>query len=189
MHLKEQSKVIGWDDGPFKFEQAEKVPVVGAITRGGGRLDGVLKTEFDKDGLNGTKKLISSINESKHSRELSLIFLDGITYAGFNVIDIKKLSAGTEIPVVAVTKNKVDRESFREGLANLSRFEKRWEAVEKAGEITETRIRGSQIYFQNQSISREEANRAISITTTNSTLPEPIRLADLIAKLFASEES
>ena len=189
MHLKEQSKIIGWDDGPFKFEQVEDVPVVGAITRGGGRLDGVLKTEIEKDGMNGTKQLISAINESKHRRDLKLIFLDGITYAGFNVIDIEKLATMTEKPVVAVTRHRVDRESFREGMANLPRFEERWKSVEKAGEINETEIRGSRIYFQNESIPQEEAGRAITMTATNSILPEPIRLADLIAKLLVSSES
>jgi len=189
MHIKEKSKVIGWDDGPFEFDQEEMVPVVGAVTRGGGRLDGVVKTEIEKDGMNATNKLVSATNASKHKHDLSLILLDGITFAGFNVIDIKAMAERTQVPVIAVTKNRVRLESFRKALTNLPDFEQRWEAVNKAGEIRATRIRESKLYYQKASLPRKEADRVISITATHSTIPEPIRLADLIAKSIVSGES
>ncbi len=189
MHIKDQSKIIGWDDGPFEFDQEEMVPVVGAVTRGGERLDGVIKTEIEKDGINGTKRLATSINDSKHKQDLKLIMLDGITYGGFNVIDIVDLSEMTGIPVIAATKERVDKNSFREALSNMSRFEKRWKAVKKAGKIRQTRARESKLYYQKTAVSSEEAERAITITTIHSTIPEPIRLANLISKSFVSGES
>ena len=189
MYIKEQSKIIGWDDGPFDFEQEEEVPVVGAITRGGNRLDGVIKTAIEKDGLNGTDRLISAINTSRYREDISLIMLDGITFAGFNVIDIKLLANRTEIPVIAATRKRVNLESFRAALRNLPEFQRRWESVNRAGKIFETSIRGSLIYYQTSSIDHDDAERAISITARHSSTPEPIRLADMIASSFVSGES
>ncbi|MFB6290106.1 MAG: DUF99 family protein [Candidatus Bipolaricaulia bacterium] len=189
MPLKEKSKIIGWDDGPFEFNQEEKVPVIGAVTRGGDHLDGIIKTGVEVDGLKGTSRLSSAINESKHKRDLSLIMLDGITLGGYNVIDIEALAERTELPVLATTRKRVDLDSFRAGLKKLPEFESRWEAVLKAGEITKMNARGSEIYYQKSRLTREEANRAISITATHSTTPEPLRLADIIAKSLVHGES
>jgi hypothetical protein len=189
MKFKNKSKIIGWDDGPFKFDQEEPVPVVGAITRGGGRLDGLLKTGIEKDGLNGTARLAEAINESKHRRDLSLVALDGITFAGFNVIDIKNLAEKTGIPVLAVTRKRVDIESFRSALSNLPEFKRRWQAVKNAGKIGETEIRGSRIFYQTASFSFEEAERVISLTASHSVIPEPVRLADLISRAIVLGES
>ncbi|MFW6111476.1 MAG: DUF99 family protein [Candidatus Bipolaricaulota bacterium] len=189
MVLKKHSKVIGWDDGPFEFGERESVPLVGVVTRGGDQVDGVLKTEVEVDGVDATTTLITTINGSKHSQELQLIILDGITFGGFNVVDIKKLANETDIPVLAVTRKKFDLQAIRETLGNLANFERRWEAVINAGDSDYARVRGSKIYFQKASLSVEEAKQAISITTTHSSSPETIRLADMIARAIVSGES
>lgn len=189
MNLKQQSKVVGWDDGPFELGQRETVPLVGVVTRGGDHVDGVLKTEVEVDGLGVTTNLITTINGSKHSQELKLIILDGITFGGFNVVDIEKLANETDIPVLAVTREKFDLQAIREALGNLSDFERRWEAILNAGEFAYTRVRGSKIYFQTASLPEEQAKKAISITTTHSSLPEPIRLADMITRAMVNGES
>ncbi|MBS3814226.1 DUF99 family protein [Candidatus Bipolaricaulota bacterium] len=189
MVLKKHSKVIGWDDGPFEFGEREMVPLVGVVTRGGDQVDGVLKTEVEVDGLDATTTLITTINGSKHSQELQLIILDGITFGGFNVVDIKKLANETDIPVLAVTRKKFDLQAIKKALGNLANFERRWEAVLNAGDSDYAKVRGSKIYFQTASLSVEEAKQAISITTTYSSLPEPVRLADMIARAIVSGES
>lgn len=189
MNLKRQTKVVGWDDGPFELGQQETVPLVGVVTRGGGHVDGVIKTEIEVDGLGVTTNLTTTINGSKHSQELKLILLDGITYGGFNVVDIEKLANETNIPVLAITREKFDLQSIKKALGNLSDFERRWEAVLHAGKSAYTKVRGSKIYFQSASLSEEEAKKAISITTTHSSLPEPIRLADMITRAMVNGES
>lgn len=187
MNIKEKSKIVGWDDGPFEFHQDEMVPIVGAVTRGGGRLEGVLTEKIEVDGMNGTSRMVRAVNESKHGTDLSLIMLDGITYGGLNVIDMKALAEKTGLPVIAVTRKEVDFDSFRSALKNLPEFEKRWSAVKNAGEMKKTKIRGSSIFYQRASITRQATEEAISLTATHSTLPEPIRLADLISKAVSGE--
>jgi len=189
MKTKNGMKVMGWDDGPFEFDQKETVPVVGAVTRGGGRLDGLVKTEIEVDGLDGTSRLASAIKGSKHRDDVSLLMLDGITFGGFNVIDIKNLAEETGLPVLAATRTRVKLDSFRKALKKLSKSERRWKAVQSAGKIRETSVRGSSIYFQTASLTREDAERVISITSTHSVTPEPIRLANMISRALVLGES
>lgn len=189
MHIKEQSKVIGWNEGPFDFGQKKPTPLVGVITRGGGPVDGVIKTEVAVDGLNGTRLVSKAIIESKHREELSLIVLSGITLAGFNVVDISKISEKTNLPVLSVTREEVDLESFKSALKNLPNFQQRWRAVRNAGEISEYELRGHRIYYQSAKLSVSEAERALEVTATHSVLPEPIRLAGMIATSLVRGES
>ncbi|MFW6071466.1 MAG: DUF99 family protein [Candidatus Bipolaricaulota bacterium] len=189
MNFKKEGKIVGWDDGSFRFEQEESVPLVGIVMSGGDRVEGVIKREIEVDGLGVTDELIAAINDSKHHEELNLISLSGITFAGFNVVDIRKLASTTGLPVLVVTRKKVDFDAFKEGLRNLPYFQERWSRVKKAGEIHEYGSEKGQLYFQTASIPPDEAERVIEITSDVSNLPEPLRLADMIARALVRGES
>jgi len=180
--LKQQPKVIGWGDGSFEFEQEEPVPLVGVVMRGGNFVEGVIKTSVRVDGLNGTERLIDAIKRSKHKEDLGFILLDGITVAGFNVIDIEKLRNETGIPVLALSRKKPDLNAFRKAMNKVPDSKSRWKAAKKAGEFRTNTIKGKEIYYQNSGLTRGEAEQTISITSTHSILPEPVRVANMIAK-------
>lgn len=187
--LKTQLKVIGWDDGPFEFEQEESVPLLGVVMRGGDFVEGVIKTSVSVDGLNGTERLIDAINRSKHREDLGLILLDGITVGGLNVIDIEELRNETGIPVLALSRKEPDLDAFRKATKKVPDSESRWMAAKKAGEFRTSTLKGKKVYYQNSGLSEGEAEQAISITSTHSILPEPVRLANMIAKSLIDGES
>ncbi|RLJ00868.1 MAG: hypothetical protein DRP11_05315 [Candidatus Aenigmatarchaeota archaeon] len=187
--VKNQIRIIGWDDGPFSKGSGEDVPVIGVVFRGGEFLDGVLRVDVKNDGMDATEKIAEAINRSRHKDQLRVIMLDGISYAGFNMVDIKLLSRETGLPVIPVTRKKVDFEKFRNALKKLPGFQKRWEAVENAGPLYHTSVQGKDIYFQTAGIERRTAERIIHISATRSSLPEPIRVAHLIASAVVRGES
>lgn len=187
--FKQKGKIVGWDDGSFELEQEELVPLIGVVMSGRSRVEGILRTDIEVDGLGVTEELIKIINESKHGEELSLIALSGLTFAGFNVVDVEKLEEETGIPVLAVTRNEVEMDSFKKALMNLPKFQQRWSAVEKAGEIYEFESGKGPVYYQTASLTTEEAERALEVTSRVSSLPEPLRLADMIARAMVRGES
>lgn len=189
MFFKEESKIVGWDDGSFRLDQEESVPLIGVIMSGGIRVEGILKREIEVDGLGVTEELTTAINNSKHREELSLIALAGITFAGLNVADIGKLAQNTGLPVMAVTRKEPDLDAFKKALENLTEFEQRWASVQNAGEIYEYSSREHQIYYQTASLSAEQAERVLQVTSRTSILPEPLRQADMIAKAIVKGES
>jgi endonuclease V-like protein UPF0215 family len=175
--------VLGVDDGVFTPHVEGLVPVVGVVFRGGYWLDGVMHTKVEVDGFDATSKIASMILNSPHYKQLRVIMLNGITFAGFNVVDIKKLNMKTKLPVIAVTREKPNITEIREALKNLPKSEERWKAMLNAGEIVEvsTRSENEKIYMQISGMFEEDARKILRLTSTRSNIPEALRAAHLIA--------
>jgi len=181
--IKPEIRVLGVDDGVFTPRTEGLVPVVGVVFRGGYWLDGVMHTEIAVDGFDATGKISSMIINSPHYKQLRVIMLSGITFAGFNVVGIKTLNAETNLPVIAVTREKPNLVEIREALKHLPKSEERWNAVLNAGEISEVSTRSvkEKIYMQVAGISEGDAQKILRLTSTRSNIPEALRVAHLIA--------
>jgi endonuclease V-like protein UPF0215 family len=179
--IKPEIRVLGIDDGRFTPRTEGSVLVVGVVFRGGYSIEGVMHTHVAIDGLDSTEKLVSMINRSPHRRQLRLLMLNGITFAGFNLVDIKKLNAAIELPVLAITNEKPDLDKIHAALRNLPCNEERWRIVLEAGKIHKMTNKDSKIYLELAGISLADAKKIIRLTSTRSSLPEPLRVAHLIA--------
>jgi hypothetical protein len=180
--IKSEIRVLGVDDGKFTPHKKGSAMVVGVVFKGGFWFEGIMYTSVEVDGFDATDKIATMIKKSVHFRQLRLVMLNGITFAGFNVVNIKALYSATGIPVVAVMRDLPDLKAVNEALKNLPAFEARWDAVIAAGEIFEVSFRqGQKIYMEIAGISRADAHRIVELTATRSSLPEPLRVAHLIA--------
>jgi uncharacterized protein len=179
--IKPEIRVLGIDDGKFTPHTKGNVLVVGVVFRGGSSIEGLMHTNITLDGLDATDKLTLMINSSPYRKQLRLVMLNGITFAGFNIVDLKKLSVATKLPVVALTRDKPNLDSIHEALNNLPNKVERWRIVLKAGEINEVINKGAKIYIETAGISLTDAQKIIQLTSTRSSLPEPLRVAHLIA--------
>lgn len=179
-HIKREIRILGIDDSALINE---KVMIVGAVFRGGDWMDGVLRSDITKDGLDATDVICRMILRSKHYGQIRAVMLDGITYAGFNVVDIEKIYRETGIPVIVVMRSKPDFEKIKSALKYFPDGEERWTIIERAGEIEKVageRGKGS-IYIQRAGISLESVSKIIRLTSIRSNIPEPLRVAHLIA--------
>ena len=181
--IKPEIRVLGVDDGVFVPHVKGFAPIIGVVFRGGLWLDGVMSTKVEVDGFDAVDKIAFMVVSSPHYKQLRVIMLDGVTFAGFNVVDIKKLSEETRLPVIAVTRDKPDFNDIQKALKNLPRSEKRWKAVLNAGEIFEvpTRNKGEKVYIEVSGIFEEDARKIVRLTSTRSSVPEALRVAHLIA--------
>ncbi len=178
--IKKEIRILAWDDGPFEFKKRGKDILIGVISRGAVTIDGILKTEIEIDGLDATEKIIEKTIKTKH-KDLRVMMLDGITFAGFNIVDIKEIYKKTKIPVIVVNRKKPNFKKFISTLKKLSHPEKRLKCVENAGPIYWANVKNRRICFQCSGIKREDAEKIIKITSTMSLIPEPLRIAHLIA--------
>ena len=181
--IKPEIRVLGVDDGKFTPRTESQVPVIGVVFRGGYWLDGVMHTKIAVDGFDATDNISSMITLSPHYKQLRVIMLNGITFAGFNIVDIKTLNDATTLPVIAVTREKPDLAEIHKALKKMSKSEERWKAVLNAGEISTvpTRSQKEKIYMEVAGISVEDAQKILRLTSTRSKIPEPLRVAHLIA--------
>jgi endonuclease V-like protein UPF0215 family len=184
--IKPEIRVLGIDDGKFVPHTQGNVIVVGVVFRGGCSIDGVMHTTVAIDGLDASEKLASMINRSPHRRQLRVVMLNGVTLAGFNLVDIKQLNEAVKLPVIALTREKPDLEAIHEALKNLPNSGERWKIVLEAGEIHQFVNRGVAVYMEAAGISLGDAQKIVQLTSNRSCLPEPLRVAHLIASGISS---
>lgn len=188
--IKREIRVVGVDDGAFLHGQEDLVDVVGVVFRGGYWLDGFVKTEIEVDGFDATSKIASMILESPHYEQIRVVMLDGVTFAGFNVVDITLLSEELQLPVIAVTREKPDMGEVRKALEKLPNFNLRWEILTRTGDAIEVKNYkpGCVVYIQIAGIELKDAVEVIKKTATRSCLPEPLRVAHIIASGFSKKQ-
>jgi len=182
--IKKEIRVIGIDDSPFDKFKKGKVLVVGVVMRGGDFIDGVLSTKVDIDGDDSTCQLVNMINKSKFKLQFRCIFLDGIAFGGFNVVDVKELNKKTKIPVVTIIRRKPNIEKIKNTLKRIGKKDK-IKLIDKAGNVTKI----GEIFVQVTGISLTKLKKILKIVCTRSLIPEPIRLAHLIAAGIVKGES
>lgn len=185
-HPKKEIRIVGWDDGHFEFKGKGRAILIGAVFRGGNFQDGLLRTEIEVDGLDATEKIISAITKSKF-KDLRIIMLDGVTFGGYNIVDIKEIHEKTKLPVIAVNRKNPDIEKFKAGMEKLPEKEKRLEHLKNAGQIYH--VKGRNIWFQCHGTSYKNAEEIIKLTSTRSQIPEPLRIAHIIATGIVFGES
>lgn len=181
--IKSEIRVLGIDDGRFVPHTEGVVDVIGVVYRGGYLFEGILRTKVTIDGLDATKKIADMIKLSVYYRELRAVILDGVTFAGFNVVDIKNLCSNIDLPVIVVTRKKPNLEEIRCALNNLPDFEKRWQAIINAGELftVKTGTGMNPVYVQIAGILCEDAEKIIRKTSAHSNIPEALRVAHIVA--------
>jgi uncharacterized protein len=184
--IKQEIRILGIDDGKFAPRTKGNVLIVGVVLRGGSSLEGVIHTYITIDGLDSTEKIAEMINASPHHRQLRVVMLNGITFGGFNIADIKRLNALTKLPIIALTHGKPDLQSIHDALEHMPQTEERWRMVMEAGEISEITCKGAKLYMGLAGIDLADALRIVELTATRGCLPEPLRVAHLVASGITS---
>jgi hypothetical protein len=186
--IKPEIRILGVDDGPL---EGPEVPLVGAVFRGGRWLEGVLKTAITRDGTDVTGKLIEMVGKSRHMGQLRVLMVDGITFGGFNVLDVKEVFRRLKLPVIVVSRDMPDMADILKAIKHLPDWRKRWLKIKGAGRIHQVEIkrRGGPIYIQTAGLELEDAERIVRLSSTRSLVPEPIRAAHMIATAIVKGES
>ena len=179
--LKKEARAIGIDDAPFIKGSKKKVLVLGVIYRGGNYLDGLVSCKAEIDGEDSTEKIAEIINKSKFKSQLQTIFLKGITVGGFNVIDVFELSKKTELPIIIVM---TDYKKIYSALKTINQENK----IKLIRNIPKP-LKIGKIYAQYINTNLAKTKEWLKITCTHSFVPEPIRVAHIIAKGIISGES
>lgn len=182
--MKKEIRIIGIDDAPFDKFSEKEVLVVGTIYRGGNYMDGLVSTVCTIDGNDSTAKIAAMINKCKFKPQLQAIMLDGIAVGGFNVIDIQVLNKRTKLPVVVVIRNHPDFYKIFRALTKL-RMQAKIKTIGKAGSVHKI----GQIHVQFCGTTIGKVKEILEITCTHSLLPEPIRVAHIIASGIKKGES
>jgi endonuclease V-like protein UPF0215 family len=186
--MKNQIRILGIDDSPFTFND-KYCTIIGVVMRGGDYIECVLKEQVEIDGDDATQICINMINSTRHKKQLKSVLIDGVSLGGFNTVDIEKIFKKTNIPVMTITRDEPNFAEIKNALEkNFNDWEKRWELINK-GELFEIQTKHNPIFVKFIGINIEEAKEIIKISTIRGVIPEPIRVAHLIASGITKGES
>ncbi|HSO37098.1 MAG TPA: DUF99 family protein [Labilithrix sp.] len=196
--------VIGFDDGPFAREHRGDVLLVGVVCSGT-RVDGVISGKIRRDGANATRVMVELVRASQFGLHVQAIMLQGIAVGGFNVVDVHALSAALKVPVLVVTRRRPDMSAVKRALfvdvplarPRVGGAARKWRLIESAGTMellgpsrrslrrppAASGLRGApqRLWIQRAGLSVDEARDLVADTTLHGNIPEPLRLAHLIA--------
>jgi len=177
--------VLGVDDGPFDKGVSGTAPLVGVTMEGPDLVEAVSITEFPVDGENVTDFLAGWIESLRVKPALQGVLFGGITIAGLAVIDVHALSTQLGVPVVIVNRREPSDGRLIEALKSAG-LGHRCATLERAP--TAQCVNG-RIYAASAGGDPAGAASLVQATLGKSDLPEPLRIAHLIARAIVTGES
>ena len=186
--MKRKSRFLGIDDAPFRFSD-EHVPVVGVVVQAPSYIEGILTTLAEVDGHDGTDRIAAMVQGSRYHAGLAMVLIDGTAVGGFNVVDVNALHEAIGVPIATVTRKKPDLGAIEEALRR--RFDD-WAdrlAVIRRNPIGPIRTAQGTVWVTSVGAPRTEVAEALALTTVRGVLPEPLRIAHLVAAGIARGES
>lgn len=192
--------VIGFDDGPFPREHRGDVLLVGVVCSAT-RVDGIVSGRIRRDGVDSTRRVVELVRASQFGEHVQAVMFQGIAMGGFNVIDIHGLSQALKIPVIVVVRKQPDMDAVKRALFSRTPTShpavpgaaRKWALIEKAGTLEPLGVSRrslkrptglatpQRLWIQRAGLSLEDARRLVTRTTLHGNIPEPLRLAHLIA--------
>jgi len=181
---------IGIDDGPFLSRRlgGSTAPLVVAQLNGP-HLVKARVGRISVDGLDATA-VASRLLGSLQLRD-SPILLAGATYAGFNIINPRVLQRRFRTPTIVVVGSRPNNRAVKRALVrHFLDWRKRWRILSSLGPLRQLRTFQNEnpIFYEAFGCRHDEARRILTEWAYVSRIPEPLRVAGLVARgLFPAQ--
>lgn len=181
MHVKDEARLVGFQDGPFSFEDTD-CPLVGVLTRGGGYVEGVLADRVTVDGHDATDTVLNLLADSGFEQTAQALAFEGGTVAGFNVLDLDRLHEELGLPVLALTRDRPDPDAVREALQDHVD-----DPGERARRLTAHPVHAvemdeGEVFMRHAGGDLDRLAELVRVNTVRGRMPEPLRIARLVAR-------
>lgn len=184
------SSCIGIDDGPFLPRRlgGRKAPLV-VVRLSGPHLVKARTGWITVDGMDGTEQALRLLKQV-HSPDCPVL-LAGVTFGGFNMIDPRRLERRFRAPTIVVVGSKPDNRAVKRALVrHFPDWRERWRLVRSLGPLHRVRTVGVEnpIFYEAFGCESSVARRVLSSWALVSRMPEPLRVAGLVARgLFSAQ--
>jgi endonuclease V-like protein UPF0215 family len=178
------ARMLGVEDGSFdpqKLQRKGKTVLCGVLTHGF-KVEDVFLRLIEVDGLDATEKLLDMTGKIG---SLDVVLLGGVTFGGFNIIDPVAVNESLGVPVVVVTTERPDNEAVLSALKK--HFEDCYGVFERLASVSpiyETKLnpRENPVFLEVVGMEFERALEILRRVTVRGRVPEPLRIANRVAK-------
>jgi len=180
----QELRVAGVEDGGFSRESlghgTQKALLVCVLLQGT-RIDDFQAGMITVDGLDATDKLVRMLCKLS----FDAVMLAGVSFAGFNLVDPNVVFKRFNKPIVVISRTKPNNVAVKNALLlHFEDWKVRWSVFEKLGPIFEvvSMPKDPPVYVEAIGISIDWVTKLIRASATCCRVPEPIRVARLIAR-------
>lgn len=181
-NTKQSLRIVGVDDGAFYAGQrAKQHALLVAVLLQDSIISDVRLGLIEVDGRDANRVLALLLKNMR----VDVVMLSGISFGGFNLVDIHELARSTRKPVIVISREKPDNAAVRRALRkHFSDWVERWHMVQNAGPLYtfKPHLKEPKLYFEVKGTSPSFAKKAIASAATISRLPEPMRVAGMVAR-------
>ena len=185
--IKQNFRVLGIDDGPFDREKQKFTSLVGVLMRIDGTVEKVSIQKITVDGNDVQVALLGILEKIGISP--GIIMSEGVTFGGFNLLEPGKVFTETGCPFISVVRKQPDVESMLSAVGKYN-----------PGDVDKTRIIRSlspvyasigqtRFTLNFAGVGIDDAMRAVRMVLKTGFVPEPVRIAHLIASATAEFEN
>jgi len=174
----------------FKKGSGKRSILAGVVMRADGLVDGFSFSTATVGGLDATEAVLRLYGRLRR-KDINILMLNGCVISWFNVVDLHEVSERTGRPLICVTYEP------SQGLEPYFRqyfpgdWQERLAIYERNGPRKEVRLRtGHEVFVRAIGLNEEDAVRVLNRFTLHGSIPEPLRLARLLARaaLRSAEE-
>lgn len=190
MRLKASKKAIRALGVAESFRRdSAKAFLAGVVMRSDLLIDGFSFTCTTIAGDDATSAVIS-LYKSLEREDVNLIMISGTVISMYNIVDVKEVFEKTGKPVLAITyrSSKGIEDAIRKHFPD--NWERKIEAYRKLGPRKEIKLKtGFKVFVRNIGIDDFDSKLVLNKFIVFGRIPEPIRVARLIARCLASKAS
>ncbi|MEO9277993.1 MAG: DUF99 family protein [Nitrososphaera sp.] len=165
------------------FRQNDKYSsLAGIVIRRDFIIDGFVFGKCTVEGDDATDSILEMYKKLERD-DINFIMISGLIISMYNIIDIQKISENLGLPVIGVTyeDSKGIEESIKKHFPNSYK-----EKIDKYRHLEErTKIllhTGYDVYIRTSGCISSEAKKLLDVFTLQGSIPEPLRVAQLLAK-------
>ena len=175
---------IGIEDGPFIPRRlgGSNAPLV-AVKLEGPHITAVRAGWIGVDGMDGTERALKLLDAFSFSN--CPILLAGVTFGGFNLIDPRRLHKKFKVPTIVVVGSRPNNRTVKRALVrHFPDWRERWRIIRALGPLRTVRTVASEnpLFYEALGCSSRVAQRILAGWALVSRIPEPLRVAGLVAR-------
>ena len=172
------------------FRQGRKRSILaGVVMRSDFVIDGVAIGKTSIGGDDATSSIASLFRKFRRN-DVNLILVSGAILSPYNIIDVDLLSKKTKLPVICLTYKETAgiEGSIRRHFPNEAG--KKLEAYAKLGKRVGVRLHtGHRVYVRTAGMEFDSSQTVLDQFTLQGSIPEPIRVAKLLARALLATRS
>jgi endonuclease V-like protein UPF0215 family len=161
--------------------KARKSVLGGVVMRADLVVDGLVFGVATVGGDDATDSVLRMFKKLKRA-DVNILLLSGCIISRFNIVDVDELARRSGLPVICLTYNESRgiESSIRERFEHPEVRIEKYKSLGRRSPIT--LHTGYKVYVRTAKASDEEAKRVLDAFTLQGVVPEPVRVAKLLAR-------